>query len=136
MALNGMGFRAIERVTGVNHNSVLSWVRQATPPSLRRITRFPKRLNSQDVVLFQIRRNANDLNPVTHLLSQASSDSNIYLNHSLLCNAKNSIYTCGICAFVRGFFDVMSFDSVPFQSFVDKRFAHQGSVRSTLSRAG
>jgi transposase-like protein len=29
MSLNGMGFRAIERVTGVNHNSVLNWVRQA-----------------------------------------------------------------------------------------------------------
>jgi hypothetical protein len=29
MALNGMGFRAIERVTGLNHNSVIHWVRQA-----------------------------------------------------------------------------------------------------------
>ncbi len=29
MSLNGMGFRAIERVTGINHNSVLNWVRQA-----------------------------------------------------------------------------------------------------------
>ena len=29
LSLNGMGFRAIERVTGVNHNSVLNWVRQA-----------------------------------------------------------------------------------------------------------
>jgi transposase-like protein len=29
MSLNGMGFRAIERVTGINHNSVINWVRQA-----------------------------------------------------------------------------------------------------------
>ena len=29
MSLNGMGFRAIERVTGINHNSVLNWVRLA-----------------------------------------------------------------------------------------------------------
>jgi transposase-like protein len=28
-SLNGMGFRAIERVSGINHNSVLNWVRQA-----------------------------------------------------------------------------------------------------------
>lgn len=29
MSLNGMGFRAIERVTGISHNSVINWVRQA-----------------------------------------------------------------------------------------------------------
>ena len=29
MSLNGMGFRAIERVTGINQNSVLNWVRQS-----------------------------------------------------------------------------------------------------------
>ena len=27
--VNGMGFRAIERVTRVNHNTVINWVRQA-----------------------------------------------------------------------------------------------------------
>jgi transposase-like protein len=27
--VNGMGFRAIERVTGVNHNTVINWVKQA-----------------------------------------------------------------------------------------------------------
>jgi transposase-like protein len=27
--LNGMGFRAIERVTGVCHNTVINWVKQA-----------------------------------------------------------------------------------------------------------
>jgi transposase-like protein len=26
---SGMGFRAIERTTGVNHNTVINWVRQA-----------------------------------------------------------------------------------------------------------
>lgn len=29
MSLNGMGFRDIERVMGINHNSVINWVRQA-----------------------------------------------------------------------------------------------------------
>lgn len=29
MSLNGMGFRGIERVTGISHNSVINWVRQA-----------------------------------------------------------------------------------------------------------
>ena len=29
MALNGMGLRAIERVTGISHNNVINWVRQA-----------------------------------------------------------------------------------------------------------
>jgi transposase-like protein len=28
--LNGMGFRAIERVTGVNHNTVINWVKQTS----------------------------------------------------------------------------------------------------------
>jgi transposase-like protein len=28
MYLNGMGFRAIERVTGVHHTTVINWVRQ------------------------------------------------------------------------------------------------------------
>lgn len=27
--VNGMGFRAIERCTGVNHNSVIQWVKQS-----------------------------------------------------------------------------------------------------------
>jgi transposase-like protein len=27
--LNGLGFRAIKRVTGVNHNTVINWVKQA-----------------------------------------------------------------------------------------------------------
>ena len=29
MSLRGMGFRAIERVTGISHNTVLNWVRLA-----------------------------------------------------------------------------------------------------------
>lgn len=28
MSLNGMGFRGIERVTGISHNSIINWVRQ------------------------------------------------------------------------------------------------------------
>ena len=38
-------------------------------------------------MLLQVGRDVNPLSPFTHLLSQASSDSSIYLNHSLLCNA-------------------------------------------------
>lgn len=30
MYVNGMGFRAIERVTGVNHNTIINWVKGAT----------------------------------------------------------------------------------------------------------
>jgi insertion element IS1 protein InsB len=26
---NGNGFRAIERITGVNHNTIINWVKQA-----------------------------------------------------------------------------------------------------------
>lgn len=29
MYVNGLGFRAIERVTGVNHNTVIRWVRKS-----------------------------------------------------------------------------------------------------------
>lgn len=29
MYLNGMGFRALERVTGINQNTIINWVRQA-----------------------------------------------------------------------------------------------------------
>ena len=28
MYLNGLGFRAIERITGINHNSIIGWVRK------------------------------------------------------------------------------------------------------------
>lgn len=29
MYVNGLGFRAIQRVTGVNHNTVINWVKSA-----------------------------------------------------------------------------------------------------------
>ncbi len=32
MYVNGTGFRAIERQTGVNHNTVIPWVKQAADP--------------------------------------------------------------------------------------------------------
>ncbi|MGV0101626.1 IS1 transposase [Nostoc sp. DSM 114160] len=32
MYVNGTGFRAIERQTGVNHNTVIQWVKQAADP--------------------------------------------------------------------------------------------------------
>lgn len=32
MYVNGTGFRAIERQTGVNHNTVINWVKQAATP--------------------------------------------------------------------------------------------------------
>jgi transposase-like protein len=30
MYLNGMGFRAIERVTGVAHTSIMNWVKESS----------------------------------------------------------------------------------------------------------
>jgi hypothetical protein len=44
MYLNGMGFRAIERVTGVNHNTVINWVKQAATglPNAPEIQKIPK----------------------------------------------------------------------------------------------
>ncbi|GAX41149.1 insertion element protein [Tolypothrix sp. NIES-4075] len=32
MYVNGMGFRAIERQTGVNHNTVMNWVKLVAAP--------------------------------------------------------------------------------------------------------
>ncbi len=32
MYVNGAGFRAIERQTGVNHNTIINWVKQAAMP--------------------------------------------------------------------------------------------------------
>ena len=32
MYVNGNGFRAIERQTGVNHNTVIQWVKKAAEP--------------------------------------------------------------------------------------------------------
>src|SRR3712207_8644695 len=32
MYVNGNGFRAIERLTGVNHNTVINWVKKAALP--------------------------------------------------------------------------------------------------------
>ncbi len=32
MYVNGNGFRAIERLTGVNHNTVINWVKKAAIP--------------------------------------------------------------------------------------------------------
>jgi transposase-like protein len=29
MYVNGNGFRASERITGVNHNTIINWVKQA-----------------------------------------------------------------------------------------------------------
>jgi transposase-like protein len=43
MYVNGMGFRGIERVTNVNHNTVIRWVRAAGEEALkkRKITKIP-----------------------------------------------------------------------------------------------
>lgn len=32
MYVNGMGFRAIERLTGVNHNTIINWVKKVAEP--------------------------------------------------------------------------------------------------------
>jgi transposase-like protein len=34
MSVNSMGFRAIERVTGVHHTTVITWVRQVDDPQI------------------------------------------------------------------------------------------------------
>ncbi len=44
MYVNGMGFRAIERVTGVNHNTVIRWVRKSanTLPNAPEVSEIPE----------------------------------------------------------------------------------------------
>jgi hypothetical protein len=49
---------------------------------------LPTTVAPQDVVLFQIYPDVNHPCSVATLLSQASLDSNVNLNHSWLCNAK------------------------------------------------
>ena len=44
MYVNGLGFRAIERVTGVNHNTVIRWVRNALAlPNAPEVEEIPQR---------------------------------------------------------------------------------------------
>jgi hypothetical protein len=44
MYVNGLGFRAIERITGVNHNTVIRWVRHSaeTLPDVPLISEIPE----------------------------------------------------------------------------------------------
>ena len=44
MYLNGLGFRAIERVTGVNHNTVIRWVKKSAValPNAPRVEKIPE----------------------------------------------------------------------------------------------
>ena len=44
MYLNGLGFRAIERVTGVNHNTVIRWVKKSAValPNAPRVEEIPE----------------------------------------------------------------------------------------------
>ena len=44
MYLNGLGFRAIERVTGVNHNTVIRWVKKSAIalPNAPRVEEIPE----------------------------------------------------------------------------------------------
>ena len=44
MYVNGLGFRAIERITGVNHNTVIRWVRKSASalPNAPRIDEIPE----------------------------------------------------------------------------------------------
>ena len=44
MYVNGLGFRAIERVTGVNHNTVIRWVRKSaiTLPDAPQVEEIPE----------------------------------------------------------------------------------------------
>lgn len=52
MSLNGMGFRAIERVTGINHNSVLNWVRQAAAAVADENYEFPETAQIDELETF------------------------------------------------------------------------------------
>ena len=44
MYLNGLGFRAVERVTGVNHNTVIRWVKKSALalPNAPRVEEIPE----------------------------------------------------------------------------------------------
>ncbi|MCG8363179.1 MAG: IS1 family transposase, partial [Pseudanabaenales cyanobacterium] len=42
MSLNGSGFRAIERITGVHHTTVITWVKQVTE-------RLPDSYSSEEI---------------------------------------------------------------------------------------
>ncbi len=44
MYVNGLGFRALERITGVNHNSVIRWVRNSaeTLPDVPLVSEIPE----------------------------------------------------------------------------------------------
>lgn len=44
MYVNGLGFRAIERVTGVNHNTVIRWVRKSATalPNAPQVQEIPE----------------------------------------------------------------------------------------------
>ena len=58
MYINGSGFRAIERITGVNHNTVIRWVKKTAPPvgDLFEIARLKRK-----TLLHSHRRNAETL---------------------------------------------------------------------------
>jgi transposase-like protein len=52
MSLNGMGFRGIERVTGISHNSVINWVRQAEAAILDENYEFPETAQLDELQTF------------------------------------------------------------------------------------
>jgi transposase-like protein len=62
MYLNGMGFRAIERVTGINHNTVINWVKQSATrlPDAPEIQNIPTVAQLDESQTF-VRRKKQDL---------------------------------------------------------------------------
>ncbi len=54
MYVNGSGFRAIERVTGVNHNTVINWVKKAAQnlPSSPEIQEVPQMTQVDEIETF------------------------------------------------------------------------------------
>jgi transposase-like protein len=62
MYLNGLGFRAIERVTGVNHNTVINWVKQAADdlPDTPEVQKIPTVAQLDELQTF-VQRKKQDL---------------------------------------------------------------------------
>jgi transposase-like protein len=52
MSLNGIGFCGIERVTGINHNSVINWVRQAEAAILDENHELPETAQLDELQIF------------------------------------------------------------------------------------
>lgn len=86
MHANGMGFRAIERITGVSHNTIINWVRQADSVSSNACESEENPESNPEVkdvwgeVSSSVRFVKNSYPYITTLPKRLESSS-IYLNH-------------------------------------------------------